>query len=174
MILKLECERFILREFEHPRLLYNAQGHLEGKGCEEGVDGCGTHQGIPQDANACLNGKRMAAAKIGKLGAQARTIWQLPTNRRPTITMDPLYCIGMRLGWGATTYGIHRVGHTKACARKISERMDPLNSVEAGRRTMGLGLICVCAQAIGWLVSIELRKAPSEPVACEGWCRRGL
>ena len=144
-------------------------GHLEGRGCGEGVDGRGMHQGIPQDANACLNGKSVAAAKIVELGTKARTIWQLPANRRPTIVLgtalEPLCCIGTYPWRGATTYRIHRVGHTKVCASEISERVDPLNNLEAGRRSRSL---------IGWLVLIELVKAPHEPLACEGWCRRGL
>ena len=78
----------------------------------------------------------------------------------------------MCLWWGATTYGIYRVGHTEACASKISEGVDPLNNLEAGR--WGVGLSLIGARAFGWLDSIELGKTPGEPIACEGWSRRGL
>ena len=50
--------------------------------------------------------------------------------------------------------------------------MDSLNNLEAGRWAVNLSLIG--ARAFGWLVLIELAKAPREPLACEGWSRRGL
>jgi len=50
--------------------------------------------------------------------------------------------------------------------------MDPLNNLEAGGPVLSLGLIG--ARAFGWLISIELTKAPRKPIACEGWSRRGL
>lgn len=50
--------------------------------------------------------------------------------------------------------------------------MDPLNDLEAGGAVLSLSLIG--ARAFGWLISIELAKAPGEPGACEGWRRRGL